>query len=310
MKISKIKKIKNNKKGSALLVVIMIFFAIFILAFGSGYLVFINISNTSDFSDSLRAYYAAKAGVERAQFEAIKNNFSFSDNCSNDIFSDSLNNGSTYYINCENGDDGLEFFSLGVYKNNKVALKIDCIDINKECSNSCLSGSLCGGGKLLKHKDKTNEFNIVISPSGCNEEANYCDNGFLLDDIISLPWENPDSDSLYGALSEDDGRENIDILDPQNNTQFESAKYCDDLVVNGYSNWYLPASVELSSLISTLPYFNFLMNEGNHYWTSSEYQLDPESPVNARFLDSFNNIIGFTDERDSNYLIRCIRRYE
>lgn len=293
------KKLKN-KKGSALLIVMLIFFTIFILAFASGYSVFLNIFKSSDISDNMRAYYAAKAGIERSYYEAIKNNYNFADNCVDEIFSETLENNSSYQIKCV--DDGtLSFYSVGKYKKSQVALKIECININDECQTNCLQGSLCGGGKLLYH----NSFKFVISPSGCNATADLCDNYFLIDDNINMAWEEPNSASFTGASSTSYGVENIIVLAPQVNTQFEAAKYCDDLVINGFDDWYLPAVDEIEAIGQTPAFYYFNFPEDDKYWSSTE------SLVTS--TDAFLLITGIGEisenVKDFPYKVRCIRKF-
>lgn len=145
-----IKKYFKNKEGSALMIVMLTFLAIFMLSFSSGYLVFLNIFRSADSADSLRAKQAALAGVERAQFEAIENDYDFAgSSCPTDIFSEDLSNGASYTIHCIDNSGDLEFYSLGRYEKNKVALRIDCVNINEDCLSTCRKGSLCGGEKLL-----------------------------------------------------------------------------------------------------------------------------------------------------------------
>lgn len=294
-----IKKI-NNKKGSALLIVMLIFFTIFILAFASGYSVFLNIFKSSDVSDNMRAYYAAKAGVERSYYEAIKNNYNFYDNCIDNIFTETLGNNSSYEINCV--DEGaFSFYSVGKYKKSQVALKIDCININDECQANCLQGSLCGGGKLLYH----NSFKFVVSPSGCKATADSCDNDFLIDDNIDVAWENPNSASFSGASSTSYGLENILVLDPQVNIQFEAAKYCDDLVINGFDDWYLPAVDEIEAIGQTPAYYFFNFPVDDKYWSSTE------SSVTSTDAFLLVTSVGEISEnvKDFPYKVRCIRKF-
>ncbi|HOZ53237.1 MAG TPA: DUF1566 domain-containing protein [bacterium] len=290
----------NNQEGSALLIVMLIFFTIFIVAFASGYSVFLNIFKSSDVSDNMRAYYAAKAGVERSYYEAIKNNYNFYDNCVNNIFGETLDNNASYEINCV--DDGVfSFYSVGKYKKSQVALKIDCININDECQANCLQGSLCGGGKLLYH----NSFKFVVSPSGCNATADSCDNDFLVDDSIDLAWEEPNSAIFSGASSTSDGLENIAVLDPQTNTQFEAAKYCDDLVINGFDDWYLPAVDEIEAIGQTPAFYYFNISEDDKYWSSTESLV---TSTLAFLLNGADSEI-VENDKDVFYKIRCIRKF-
>jgi hypothetical protein len=140
----------KHQEGSALMIVMLIFFSIFIISFASGYLVFLNVFKSSDASNSVKAYRAASAGVERAQFEAIENDYAFaSSSCPTDIFSEDLSNGASYTINCIDNSGDLEFYSVGEYEQSKVAVRIDCININEVCLPSCREGSWCDGEKLL-----------------------------------------------------------------------------------------------------------------------------------------------------------------
>lgn len=134
----------------------LIFFTIFIISFASGYLVFLNVFKSSDASDSIKAYQASLAGVERAQFEAIENDYDFAgSSCPTDIFSEELSNNSSYTINCIDNDGDLEFYSLGQYEKSQVSLRIDCINIDEDCLSSCREGSLCGGEKLLPEEESS-----------------------------------------------------------------------------------------------------------------------------------------------------------
>jgi uncharacterized protein (TIGR02145 family) len=144
-----IKKYFKHKEGSALMIVMLSFFAIFIISFSSGYLVFLNIFRSADTSASIKAHQAALAGIERAHFEAIENDYAFASNCISNIFSEDLGNDSSYAINCINNSGNLEFYSVGQYEKNRVALRIDCINVDEDCLPHCREGSYCGGGKLL-----------------------------------------------------------------------------------------------------------------------------------------------------------------
>jgi len=53
-----------------------------------------------------------------------------------------------------------------------------------------------------------------------------------------------------------------------------AAKLCYDLVLNGYSDWYLPSSAELIALMG-----NASISGSNAYWSSSEYTANPNDLV-------------------------------
>jgi hypothetical protein len=289
-----IKKILEKKKGSALIIIVLGFFAVFTLSFASGYLVFLSISTTSGMADNLKAQYAARAGVERAHFEAIKNNYDFSADCSIDIISEQINEDYYYSINCIEGS----YYSLGQYKDSKTALEINCIDITEGCLESCLNGSLCGGGKLVKPS------NLIISPSACNAAADNCDNSFSDNDFLAFAWdpeEDEESMIFHGASSTEDGLSNIAVLDPQVNTALAAAKYCDDLDINGYSDWYLPALDELV-IISLSPAFYHYNLEISDYWTSTEINAGEAYAVDVGTAEPS------VDAKISSNNVRCIRQ--
>ena len=181
--------ITQKKKGGAMIVLMLVFFVIFILAFGSGYLVFLNTSKSVDVSNGIKARYAALAGKDRALYEAIKNNYDFVGVCSDnefyEVFYEEIGDGSSYSINCVNNAGDKTFYSVGKYKNVEISLEIDCINIEKECSESCKTGSICGGGKLLK----TDTYALSVSPSGCDANGADCSNTFATADTTTFQWD-------------------------------------------------------------------------------------------------------------------------
>ncbi len=292
------------KKASALVIVILVFFSVFILSVAASYLVFLNTSRSSNLNDNFKAYYAARAGVERATFEAFKNNFPFFKvECSEDVFSDILENKSKYRVFCQVENNINVFYSLGEYHKSQVILEIPCINLEEECRDFCLQGSLCGGGKLM------DQFGVryVFSPPACNFYANECDNHFLEPDERLWLWEKPNIYAYTGATNPIDGQENVAILDPQNNPRFfMAAKYCDDLDINGFSDWYLPASEELYAGFksSAFNYFNIKNGSDVGYWTSTESSTNAG---NAKYIAPFSLEILEKDKEDP-FLVRCVRK--
>ena len=80
-----------------------------------------------------------------------------------------------------------------------------------------------------------------------------------------------------------------------------AAKLCYDLVLNGYSDWYLPSKDELNKL-----YLNRIAVSGfnnNFYWSSSENDVS-----NAWFQD-FTNGSQFIFNKNGTYYVRAVRAF-
>ncbi len=80
-----------------------------------------------------------------------------------------------------------------------------------------------------------------------------------------------------------------------------AARLCGDLVLNGYSDWYLPSKDELNKL-----YINRVAIGGftsNHYWTSSEVDF-----YHAWYQDFANGQFTNGDRRSTKY-VRAIRAF-
>jgi hypothetical protein len=83
-----------------------------------------------------------------------------------------------------------------------------------------------------------------------------------------------------------------------------SARICDELVLNGYSDWFLPSLNELEQMYVNLA-SKGLGNFSNHtYWSSTQYD-----PSNAYTID-FNNGSTNNHKKDqTNRHTRAMRRY-
>ena len=80
-----------------------------------------------------------------------------------------------------------------------------------------------------------------------------------------------------------------------------AARICDDFVLNGYSDWYLPSKDELNKLyINRVAFGSF---SSLNYWSSSEYDNDP-----AWYQDFSSGIQNFANKFNI-LLVRAVRAF-
>jgi hypothetical protein len=79
----------------------------------------------------------------------------------------------------------------------------------------------------------------------------------------SLKWKNASTDTP-GAASAIDGPQNtVDIVADGNSTVYPAGHFCNDLVIGGYSDWYMPAKNEVE-----VCFYNLKPTTGNNVTTS------------------------------------------
>ncbi|MDD2325313.1 MAG: DUF1566 domain-containing protein [Alphaproteobacteria bacterium] len=83
---------------------------------------------------------------------------------------------------------------------------------------------------------------------------------------------------------------------------YEAATFCQDLVINGQSDWYLPSSGELSVLYTSKTAIGNFDTSGTYYWSSSELNT-----TNA-WIQRFSDGNQANDNKTGNYYVRCARR--
>jgi hypothetical protein len=82
-----------------------------------------------------------------------------------------------------------------------------------------------------------------------------------------------------------------------------AASVCEDLVLNGYSDWYLPSLGELQLI------YNRLYNQGlggfGGLWSWSSSQYNSVAAWNLRFYSGYSD----TGYKDSNDQVRAVRAF-
>jgi len=108
---------------------------------------------------------------------------------------------------------------------------------------------------------------------------------------------------ISGADGTAIGTGNQNTIDIMNGCSTEgiAARLCGDLVLNGYSDWYLPSKNELSKL-----YLNRVAIGGfasNNYWSSTEGNL------NYAWIQYFDYGNQFSSVKYVNYVVRAVRAF-
>ena len=80
-----------------------------------------------------------------------------------------------------------------------------------------------------------------------------------------------------------------------------AARLCDDLVLNGYSDWFLPSKDELNQMYAQRTVIGNL--EYHSYWSSSE------ESVNYAWFQYFNGSNQYNDPKNTNYFVRAVRAF-
>ncbi len=80
-----------------------------------------------------------------------------------------------------------------------------------------------------------------------------------------------------------------------------AARLCGDLVLNGYSDWYLPSKDELNKLYINQVRVGGFSSDG--YWSSSE------TDANLAWLEGFTNGLQVNDFKDVTYRVRAVRAF-
>jgi hypothetical protein len=130
-------------------------------------------------------------------------------------------------------------------------------------------------------------------------------------------YMHPDPSSLMGylftypseAVSWEDGELNTKaILDYYGGHTSRgwgaAAEHCDQLIAYGYSDWYLPAILEIDAVVTEN---NLAKYEKDEYWSSTEY---PEYHTRAMTKSTlYNPLTGYDDEdKFADLRCRCVRK--
>jgi len=114
----------NNNLGSALMLSILIMAGVLVVTLGAADLVVSGLRQANVQVQSTKAFFGAEAGAERALWEVRKNGFPLPAGDVDDLFNDTLGNGSSYQVNYSiDGQDRI-FTSIGGFNNKKRSVEV------------------------------------------------------------------------------------------------------------------------------------------------------------------------------------------
>jgi hypothetical protein len=166
--------------------------------------------------------------------------------------------------------------SVGTSYGNEIVFTTDSIRI----------GSNYAGG-IVFYIDFTGQHGLVCAPS----------------DQGAYPWGCPGTDIAGTSTSVGTGAVNTAYIVAGCSQRPIAASVCSDLVLNGYSDWYLPSLDELQTMYSRLYLQGLGGFGGGWYWSSSQH-----SSHDARAMLFGPGYVN-NRNRDDNYQVRAVRAF-
>ncbi len=147
------------------------------------------------------------------------------------------------------------------------------------------------GGGLIFYLDGTGQHGLIAA---------------FTDQSTSMSWDNdspvPVTTNATGTAV-GTGQANTAAIIAAQGAGTYAAKLCDDLVLNGYSDWFLPAKDELGLMYTNLK-LSGLGGFSDSYYSSTEISAD----ATAAYLMNFNTGTWF-GSKTGNYGVRAVRAF-
>jgi len=158
-------------------------------------------------------------------------------------------------------------------------------DDNTNTSTPKVIGQSFGGG-IIFYLDGTGQHGLIAATADQSASALWGCYGILIGGT---------------ATAIGTGQANTTAIINGCNTAGIAARICDDLVLNGYSDWFLPSKDELNQMYAQRTVIGNL--EYHSYWSSSE------ESVNYAWFQYFNGSNQYNDPKNTNYFVRAVRAF-
>ena len=135
-------------------------------------------------------------------------------------------------------------------------------------------GDLANGG-IVFWVDESGEHGLVAAPSDQSTDAEWSANNLVWTGASG--GNTPDGE----ALGIGSGQTNTELIISKSPVDFSGAKFCADLLLNGYGDWFMPSKGELFLMFKNLHQFGCTVDqiacdtsigdfEEGFYWSSTE----------------------------------------
>ena len=147
------------------------------------------------------------------------------------------------------------FYYVRAYATNNIGTAYGT-QVSFSTISSLTIGSTFEGG-IIFYLDSSNQHGLLCAPS---------------DQVIATNWGCPNTQiaGADGSAIGTGAQNTIDIVNGCSMTDDYAAILCDSLVLNGYSDWFLPSKEELKAIYNNLKLSGIGSLTNNAYWSSSE----------------------------------------
>lgn len=170
------------------------------------------------------------------------------------------------------------------------------------CGGTPAAGAVCSDGTV--YAGLSPDGNVKMYTTRCDVGQAW-DGSTCTGTRTTKKWSYSNT-ILTGVTNAVSGRTNTNNLYALNGTNadspYEAATFCQDLVINGQSDWYLPSSGEINVLYTSKAAIGNFDTSGTYYWSSTEFT------TNLAWFQRFSDGSQGTYTKNKGYVVRCVRR--
>jgi hypothetical protein len=124
------------------------------------------------------------------------------------------------------------------------------------------------------------------------------------DQSTGIQWCNASSITGANGVAIGTGNANTNTIVANQGAGSYAAKLCADLVLGGYSDWYLPSKGELNALYENKVAIGGFAGYSNQYWSSTEV-----TNLWAWYQSFYDGYQNFNSSKGSSYNVRAVRAF-